>query len=232
MPKYFCEYCGIYLTHSSPGGRNQHSRGRQHINNKIEYYSQILYEFQQNISNNLSKMTSRFVNKSKNQLDNKQNETNSNNNMNIENENKTEENIPTDNLKEIPLKKTMIHISGQMPLSVPLQYIPNIPINEKIMKAIPNKFLQPQFKKLTAPIQEDISNREIVDINEGEDLEDNKNNQITTGKNKDKPNPSKNILENLKRMKYSYNDPNPDNNEHLLTDLLKNEEEDDKNKNN
>ena len=226
MPKYFCEYCGIYLTHSSPGGRNQHSRGRKHINNKIEYYSQILYEFQQNISNNLVKMTSRFINKPKSQLDNNQNETNSK--INDDNNNKTEENIEIENLKEIPIKKTMIHIAGQMPLSVPLQYVPNIPINEKIMKAIPNKFLQPQFKKMTAQIQDDTSNREIVDINEGEDLEENKNNQ-TVGKNKDKV-PSKNILENLKRMKYSYNDPNPDNNEHLLTDLLKNEEEDEKNK--
>jgi U1 small nuclear ribonucleoprotein C len=52
MPKYFCEYCGIYLTHSSPGGRKQHSHGRKHINNKIEYYSQFLYEFQQNNYNN------------------------------------------------------------------------------------------------------------------------------------------------------------------------------------
>ena len=228
MPKYFCEYCGIYLTHSSPGGRNQHSRGRKHINNKIEYYSQILYEFQQNISNNLVKMTSRFINRPKNQLDNKQNENNSKNNN--ENGNKIEENIEIDNLKDIPIKNTMIHISGQIPFSVPPQFVPNIPINEKIMKAIPNKFLQPQFKKISTSIQEDIPNREIVDINEGED-EENKNNQ-TIGKNKDKPNPSKNILENLKRMKYSYNDPNPDNNEHLLTDLLKNEEEDEKNKNN
>ena len=191
MPKYFCEYCGIYLTHSSPGGRNQHSRGRKHINNKIEYYSQILYEFQQNISNNLVKMTSRFINKPKSQLDNNQNETNSKINDDINN--KTEENIEIENLKEIPIKKTMIHIAGQMPLSVPLQYVPNIPINEKIMKAIPNKFLQPQFKKMTAQIQDDTSNREIVDINEGEDLEENKNNQ-TIGKNKDKV-PSKNILE-------------------------------------
>ncbi len=53
MPKYFCEYCGIYLTHSSPGGRKQHSHGRKHINNKIEYYSQFLYEFQQNTYNNM-----------------------------------------------------------------------------------------------------------------------------------------------------------------------------------
>ena len=229
MPKYFCEYCGIYLTHSSPGGRNQHSRGRKHINNKIEYYSQILYEFQQNISNNLAKMTSRFINKPKNQLDNKQNETDSK--INDDNKNKTEEKIEIENLKEIPIKKTLIHISGQMPISVPLQYVPNIPINEKIMKAIPNKFLNPQFKKMSAQIQDDISHREIVDINEGEDVEENKNNQ-TVGKIKEKPISSKNILENLKRMKYSYNDPNPDNNEHLLKDLLKNEEEDDKNKNN
>ena len=53
MPKYFCEYCGIYLTHSSPWGRKQHSHGRKHINNKIEYYSQFLYEFQQNSYKNI-----------------------------------------------------------------------------------------------------------------------------------------------------------------------------------
>ena len=60
MPKYFCEYCGIYLTHSSPGGRKQHSHGRKHINNKIEYYSQFLYEFQQNNQNNVLNLASRM----------------------------------------------------------------------------------------------------------------------------------------------------------------------------
>ena len=70
MPKYFCEYCGIYLTHSSPGGRNQHSRGRKHINNKIEYYSQILYEFQQGIGVNLIQMTSNILKRPKEVLDN------------------------------------------------------------------------------------------------------------------------------------------------------------------
>jgi U1 small nuclear ribonucleoprotein C len=60
MPKYFCEYCGIYLTHSSPGGRKQHSHGRKHINNKIEYYSQFLYEFQQNTYSNLLNMASKM----------------------------------------------------------------------------------------------------------------------------------------------------------------------------
>ena len=60
MPKYFCEYCGIYLTHSSPGGRYQHSHGRKHINNKIEYYSQFLTDFQQNTFNNLLTLATKF----------------------------------------------------------------------------------------------------------------------------------------------------------------------------
>lgn len=51
MPKYFCEYCGIYLTHSSPLGRKQHAKGKKHISNKIEYYSQFLYEYQNNAMN-------------------------------------------------------------------------------------------------------------------------------------------------------------------------------------
>ena len=42
MPKFYCEYCGVYLTHSSPSGRSQHSKGRKHINNRIEYYKQVM----------------------------------------------------------------------------------------------------------------------------------------------------------------------------------------------
>ena len=38
MPKFYCEYCGIYLTHSSPSGRRQHSMGKRHKVNKVEYY--------------------------------------------------------------------------------------------------------------------------------------------------------------------------------------------------
>ena len=48
MPKYYCEYCGIYLTHSSPSGRKQHSKGRKHISSKVEYYSQFLSEANRN----------------------------------------------------------------------------------------------------------------------------------------------------------------------------------------
>lgn len=42
MPKYYCEYCDIYLTHSSPGGRRQHNAGRKHINNKIDYFMSLI----------------------------------------------------------------------------------------------------------------------------------------------------------------------------------------------
>lgn len=42
MPKYYCEYCDIYLTHSSPAGRRQHNKGRKHLNNKIEYYQNLI----------------------------------------------------------------------------------------------------------------------------------------------------------------------------------------------
>ncbi len=171
-------------------------------------------------------MTSHIINKPNNQLNSNPKD---NNEINTELKDQTQENALNENTNDITVKKTMIHIPGKMPLSVPLQYVPNIPINEKIMKAIPNKLLQPQYKKFTTQ-QDDISKKEIIDINEGENFENIKNNS-TNGKTRDKSNP-KTILENLKRMKYSYNDPNPDNNEHLLVDLLKNEEEDEQNNKN
>ncbi|KAK1444992.1 U1 small nuclear ribonucleoprotein C like protein [Babesia gibsoni] len=44
MPKFYCEYCGIYLTHSSPAGRKQHNLGRKHINAKVDYYQKLVRE--------------------------------------------------------------------------------------------------------------------------------------------------------------------------------------------
>mmetsp|Transcript_6755 Transcript_6755/g.5768 ORF Transcript_6755/g.5768 Transcript_6755/m.5768 type:complete len:123 (-) Transcript_6755:50-418(-) len=44
MPKYFCEYCDIFLAHSSFFGRKQHSTGRKHIQNKIDYYTEQMKE--------------------------------------------------------------------------------------------------------------------------------------------------------------------------------------------
>lgn len=44
MAKFYCEYCNIYLTHSSPAGRKQHAHGRKHLNNKTDYYTEFLIE--------------------------------------------------------------------------------------------------------------------------------------------------------------------------------------------
>ncbi|KAF8819803.1 U1 zinc finger protein [Cardiosporidium cionae] len=44
MPKFYCEYCDIYLTHSSPAGRRQHTSGRKHISAKVEYYQNLIRE--------------------------------------------------------------------------------------------------------------------------------------------------------------------------------------------
>ena len=60
MPKYFCEYCGIYLTHSNPRGRYQHSHGRKHIKNKLEYYSQFLSENPENTNDQVLAITSKI----------------------------------------------------------------------------------------------------------------------------------------------------------------------------
>ena len=198
MPKYFCEYCGIYLTHSSPGGRNQHSKGRKHINNKIEYFSQILYEFQQNsISSDLIKLSLRLLNKAKGR------EKKDKNSSNNDNSNKLDEKNSND---------------IQLPISIPTQYVPNIPINEKIMKAIPSKFIQPQYKNL---------GQNIANINKKEIFENNEKDNNNVGKSSGPK--TKNILEVLNKMKYTYNDPNPENNEQFLSDLLKNEDEEEPN---
>ncbi|KAJ1604285.1 hypothetical protein OJ253_3094 [Cryptosporidium canis] len=42
MPKFYCDYCDIYLTHSSTNGRKQHNSGRKHINNKIDHYKNVI----------------------------------------------------------------------------------------------------------------------------------------------------------------------------------------------
>lgn len=41
MPKFYCEYCGIYLTHSSPSGRRQHAEGKHHKKYMVDYYRNI-----------------------------------------------------------------------------------------------------------------------------------------------------------------------------------------------
>lgn len=38
MPKFFCDYCDVYLTHDSMSVRKAHNSGRNHLRNVVEYY--------------------------------------------------------------------------------------------------------------------------------------------------------------------------------------------------
>jgi len=42
MPKYYCDYCDVFLTHDSQAGRKQHNHGRRHQENVRQYYAQFL----------------------------------------------------------------------------------------------------------------------------------------------------------------------------------------------
>jgi len=42
MPRYYCDYCDVNLTHDSQPGRKQHNRGRKHQDNVRIYYSQLI----------------------------------------------------------------------------------------------------------------------------------------------------------------------------------------------
>ena len=42
MPKFFCDYCDVYLTHDSQSGRKQHNRGRKHQENVRMFYTAFL----------------------------------------------------------------------------------------------------------------------------------------------------------------------------------------------
>lgn len=42
MPKYFCDYCDVYLTHDSLNVRRSHNAGWKHKANVRAYYAQFL----------------------------------------------------------------------------------------------------------------------------------------------------------------------------------------------
>jgi U1 zinc finger len=42
MPKFFCDYCDVYLTHDSMSVRKAHNSGRNHLRNVVEYYQRML----------------------------------------------------------------------------------------------------------------------------------------------------------------------------------------------
>ncbi|RUS15202.1 U1 zinc finger-domain-containing protein [Endogone sp. FLAS-F59071] len=41
MPKYYCEYCDIYLTHDSASVRKAHNAGKNHLLNVRTYYAEL-----------------------------------------------------------------------------------------------------------------------------------------------------------------------------------------------
>ncbi|CAM9113293.1 unnamed protein product [Sphacelaria rigidula] len=45
MPRYYCDYCGTYLTHDSSAGRRQHNRGWKHTDNVKLHYKQFVDDF-------------------------------------------------------------------------------------------------------------------------------------------------------------------------------------------
>ncbi|KAF2110723.1 U1 zinc finger-domain-containing protein [Lophiotrema nucula] len=54
MPKFFCDYCDVYLTHDSMSVRKAHNSGRNHLRNVQQYYEQISSEHTQLVINSIT----------------------------------------------------------------------------------------------------------------------------------------------------------------------------------
>ncbi|KAJ4417241.1 U1 small nuclear ribonucleoprotein C [Gnomoniopsis sp. IMI 355080] len=54
MPKFFCDYCDVYLTHDSMSVRKAHNSGRNHIRNVVDYYQQIGHEKAQSVIDSIT----------------------------------------------------------------------------------------------------------------------------------------------------------------------------------
>lgn len=54
MPKFFCDYCDVYLTHDSMSVRKSHNAGRNHLRNVTEYYQQIGHEKAQSVIDSIT----------------------------------------------------------------------------------------------------------------------------------------------------------------------------------
>jgi U1 small nuclear ribonucleoprotein C len=54
MPKFFCDYCDVYLTHDSMSVRKAHNAGRNHLRNVLDYYQQIGHEKAQSVIDSIT----------------------------------------------------------------------------------------------------------------------------------------------------------------------------------
>ncbi|KAG0349045.1 hypothetical protein BG005_011209 [Podila minutissima] len=55
MPKYYCDYCDIFLTHDSSSVRKAHNAGRNHLINVKTYYSDLSHESTQSVVDTIQK---------------------------------------------------------------------------------------------------------------------------------------------------------------------------------
>lgn len=54
MPRFFCDYCDVYLTHDSMSVRKAHNSGRNHLRNVVDYYQQIGHDEAQSVIDNIT----------------------------------------------------------------------------------------------------------------------------------------------------------------------------------
>ncbi|KAF9127220.1 hypothetical protein BGW39_006035 [Mortierella sp. 14UC] len=55
MPKYYCDYCDIFLTHDSSSVRKAHNAGRNHLINVRTYYNELSQQTTQEVINTITK---------------------------------------------------------------------------------------------------------------------------------------------------------------------------------
>ncbi|KAF9958514.1 hypothetical protein BGZ72_000265 [Mortierella alpina] len=55
MPKYYCDYCDIFLTHDSSSVRKAHNAGRNHLINVKTYYSELPPNATQSVLDTINK---------------------------------------------------------------------------------------------------------------------------------------------------------------------------------
>lgn len=55
MPKYYCDYCDVFLTHDSTSVRKAHNSGRNHLQNVRDYYAGLGNDTAQSFIDNITK---------------------------------------------------------------------------------------------------------------------------------------------------------------------------------
>jgi len=59
MPKYYCDYCDVFLTHDSTSVRKAHNSGRNHLTNVRDYYASLGHDKTQDFIDNITKAIER-----------------------------------------------------------------------------------------------------------------------------------------------------------------------------